>query len=165
MSRTKQHIPQFESMEEKVLLSKGIAAPDIAIHQVVLNNFRLNGALVGLPLGSAIHDGFSVSLFLVQGRVGSMHRVTGFLNLVDTFIPTGKKPDLNGASLVLVSKEGTVTLSIKQTGTRYYHFKVESGTSSYLGAAGSGFLVILTNGQSKAISFTIRLHTTSATNT
>lgn len=164
MWRTGRRFLQFEAVENRVLLSTGPTIPTKPVYQDVVNNFHLNGALVGLPLGTSVHDGFAVSMFLVQGHMNSMHRVTGFLNLVDTFIPTGKKPNLNGASLELVNKNGSVFLSIKQTTTRYYRFDVESGTSSYIGAAGSGVLVILTDGQSKAISFTIRLHTTSTAN-
>jgi hypothetical protein len=164
MCRTRRRFLQFESVEDRLLLSIGPTSPARPIYQDVVNNFHLNGALVGLPLGNAVHNGLSVSMFLVQGHMNSMHRVTGLLNLVDTFIPTGKKPNLNGALLELVNKEGSVVLSIKQTATRYYHFDIDSGTGSYTGAAGSGILVILTNGQSKAVSFTIRLHTTSATN-
>jgi hypothetical protein len=164
MWRTRRRFLQFESVEDKVLLSMGLAIMAKPVHQAVVNNFHLNGALVGLPLGTAVHNGFGVSMFLVQGHMNSMHRVTGFLNLVDTLILTGKKPNLNGASLELVNKEGSVVISIKQTTTRYYQFDVQSGSGSYAGAAGSGILVILTNGQSKALSFTIRLHTTAATN-
>jgi hypothetical protein len=165
MLKTRRCTLQFESLEGKILLSQGLPTSAQPVYQAVLNNFHLNGALVGLPLGSAVHDGFSVSLFLVQGRMTPMQRVTGLLNLTNTFIPTGKKPNLNGASLELVNKEGSVVLSIRQTPTRYYRFDVKTGTGSYAGAAGSGIVVILTNGQSKALSFTIRLHTTSATNT
>lgn len=164
MSRTKQRTLQFDCMEEKVLLSIGLADPASAIPRAVVNNFHLNGSLVGLPLGSAVRNGFAVSTFLVQGHLTSMHRVTGLVNLADNVILAGKKPNMNGASVLLVNKEGTVLLSIKQDAGRYYSFNIASGTGNYVGAAGSGIVVILSNGQSKALSFVIRLHTTSATN-
>lgn len=164
MSRTKRRTLQFDCMDDRVMLSVGIADPASTVARAVINNFHLNGALVGIPLGSSMQTGFAVSIFLVQGRVSSMGRTTGFVNLVDNVIPAGKKPNLNGASIVLVNKEGTVTLSVKQNTGRYYSFAVDSGTANYAGAAGSGFMVLLRNGQSKALSFVIRLHTTSATN-
>jgi hypothetical protein len=164
MSRTKQRTLQFDCMDEKVMLSVGVVDPASSVARAVVNDFHLNGALVGIPLGSSVQTGFKVSIFLVQGRMSSMGRVTGFVNLVDNLIPAGKKPNLNGASIVLVNKEGTVTLSIKQNMSRYYSFAVDSGTGNYVGAAGSGLGVLLRNGQSKALSFVIRLHTTSATN-
>lgn len=163
MSRTKQRTLQFDCMEEKVVLSVSLGDPASTVARAVVNNFHLNGALVGIPLGSSVQSGFAVSLFLVQGRMSSMGRVTGFVNLADNLIPAGKKPNLNGGSLVLVNKEGTVTLSVKQTAGRDYNFAVDSGTGDYVGAAGSGIVALLRNGQSKALSFVIRLHTTSAT--
>jgi len=164
MSRTKERTLQFDCLDGKVLLSTGLVDTAMAVQQDVVKHFHLNGALTGLPLGSAVQDGFRVSLFLVEGHAGSMRRVSGVLNLADTMIPSGKKPNLSNAALALANKEGSVVLSITKTTTRYYDFKVVAGTGVYTGAGGLGFLVVLTDGQSKALSYTIRLHTTSATN-
>jgi hypothetical protein len=161
MSRIRRRSLQFESLEGKVLLSTGLANPATKVERAVIKNFHLNGALNGLALGSAVQNGFSVSIFLVQGHTSSMHRVTGVLDLVDPLIPAGKKPDLNNAALFLANKQGSVVLSIKKATTREYDFKVVSGTDSYLGVTGSGFIVILTDAQSKSVSYLIRLHTTS----
>jgi hypothetical protein len=164
MSRTKQRTLQFDCLDSKVLLSAGLADTAVAVHRDVVKHFHLNGAFTGLPLGSAVQNGFRVSLFLVEGHAGSMHRVSGVLNLGDTMILSGKKPNLSNAALALANKEGSVVLLITKTTTRYYDFKVVAGTGVYTGAQGSGFLVVLTDGQSKALSYTIRLHTTSDTN-
>jgi hypothetical protein len=161
MSRTKRRSLEFDTLDARVLLSQGLADPAVAVQQDVVKHLQLNGGLSGLALGSAVHNGFSVSVFLVQGHVGSMRRVTGVLNLADTLIPAGKKPDLSNSSLVLANKQGNVVLSIKRTTTRYYDFDIVSGSGAYTGATGSGFIVILTDGQSKALSFIIRIHTTS----
>ncbi len=160
MLKTKRRSLQFDCLEGKMLLSNALADPATVIQQDVVKHFHLNGALVGLPLGSASHSGFSVSTFLVQGHIASLHRVTGFLNLADTLIPTGKKPNLTSASLTLVNRQGSVVLTIYKTTNRYYDFKVVSGTDSYADAAGSGILTIRSSTNSGAINFVIRLHTT-----
>ena len=43
-----------------------------------------------------------------------MGKVNGSFSLEDAFIPIGKKPDLDGASLTLENSKGSVQLAIAQ---------------------------------------------------
>ena len=109
MLKTKRRLPQFDCLEGKVLLSIGL----VQSRRDTANRFRLNGSLSGLPNGSPGINGYTETSFPVAGAGSrSMGKVNGSFSLDDAFIPMGKKPDLNGASLTLENAKGTVELAI-----------------------------------------------------
>src|SRR4051812_43776147 len=116
MSRTQRRTLAFESLEGKVLLSRGMipgakAVPAI-VHRARATPFLLDGSVAGLPYG-AIHDrGIQVSSFNVVGRAKAMGRVNGSFHLANSLIPQGKMPDLSDATLTLSNSKGSVQLTM-----------------------------------------------------
>jgi hypothetical protein len=157
MLKTKRHLPQFDSLEGKVLLSVGIADPAISTHRDTARRIQLNGSLAGLPNGSPGIAGFSETSFPVAGKLGSMGAVRGSFSLEDTFIPIGKLPNLNGASLALGNSKGSVRLAITQA-KHAYKFTVVSGTEAYASTSGSGTIAI--SPTQDALNLVIKLHST-----
>jgi hypothetical protein len=156
MLKTKRRTPQFDSLEDKVLLSTGMADPAATVKRDAVKRFLLNGALYGIPSGTTGPEGYSVSTFSVGGRTASMGNVSGSFNLADTFVPIGKRPDLGNASLTLTNLKGSVQLAIAPSKTNLYHFTITSGTNHYAAATGSGKLTIApTQG---SINFVIMVH-------
>ena len=72
MARTTQHAIAFDSLEGKVLLSREIADPAVAVYQYNALRFHLTGALYGLPSGISGPDGYIMSSVSLSGRVASM---------------------------------------------------------------------------------------------
>src|ERR1700733_8808381 len=101
MLKTRRRIPQFDSLEGKVLLSAGMADPAATVHHEKAKPILLNGSLSGLPNGSPRLNGFTETSFPIAGHLASLGKVNGSLSLEDAFIPVGKKPNLNGAALTL----------------------------------------------------------------
>jgi hypothetical protein len=160
MLKTTKRSLSFDSLEGIVLLSHGLADPALSVHQDVVLHFHLDGALNGLPLGSMHQGGYSVSTFLVEGHAGSMHRVTGFFDLADPVIPSGKKPNLTNATLTLANKQGSVMLAMRWWKRSLYHFTIVSGTDKYTGVSGSGDVSVLSTSDQASMDFLIRLRTT-----
>ena len=158
MLKTRRRIPQFDSLEGKVLLSTGIADPAATVHRAAAKRFLLNGSLSGLPNGSPGIDGYTETSFPVAGHLASMGKVSGSFSLENAFIPIGKKPNLNGASLTLENSKGTIHLAIAQANKHQYKFTVVSGTEGYAKAAGSG-TIALSSPQS-ALDLVVKLHST-----
>jgi hypothetical protein len=162
MSATRRRSLHFDVLEGIVVLSQGLADPAVSIHQNLVQQLRLDGTLVGLPLGSPHQGGYNVSTFLVEGHAGWMHRITGFFDLADSFIPAGKEPNLSGATLTLANREGSVKLAVKWWKHNLYHFTVVLGSNDYTGVSGSGELAVLSSSDQGSMDFLIRLRTTIA---
>ena len=158
MLKTRRRIPQFDSLEGKVLLSTGIADPAATVHRGAAKRFLLNGSLSGLPNGSPGINGYTETSFPVAGRLTSMGKVDGSFRLENAFIPIGKKPDLNGALLTLENSKGSVQLAIAQSNKHQYKFTVVSGTESYALKSGSGTMAI--SSPQSALNLVIKLHST-----
>jgi hypothetical protein len=158
MLKTRRRLPQFDCLEGKVLLSAGIADPAATVHRDAAKRFVLNGSLSGLPNGSPGIDGFTETSFPIAGHLGSMGKVNGSISLEDAFIPIGKKPDLNGASLTLENTKGSVRLAITQAKKHQYKFTVVSGTEGFAKAVGSGTIAI--SSPPNALDLMIKLHST-----
>ena len=136
MLKTKRHLPQFESLEDKVLLSTGMSNPAKAKHHDTAKRFVMSGSLSGLPNGSPGIAGYTETSFPISGHVASMGTVRGSFSLADSFIPVGKMPNLAGASLTLENSKGTVQLVIAQKKKHEYQFTVVSGSDHYRSASG-----------------------------
>jgi hypothetical protein len=162
MLKAKRYTPYVDCLECKVLLSHGLGDPATSVHQDVVRHVRLGGVLGGLPWGTASSDGYQVLSFLVQGRAGSMAKVSGSVNLADTFVPAGKLPDLSDASLLLANRKGSVNLAIATSKTNRYTFKVVDGSGAYISAFGSGTVTIKASPNPSSLAFVIKLHTTGA---
>ncbi len=152
MLKTRRRLPQFDCLEGKVLLSAA------TVHRDLAKRFLLNGSLSGLPNGSPGVNGYTETSFPVAGHLASMGTVNGSFSLEDAFIPIGKKPDLNGASLTLENSKGSVQLAIVQSKKHQYKFTVVSGTEGYLKASGSGTMVIAS--PQSTLDLVIKLHST-----
>jgi hypothetical protein len=156
MLKTKRRTLQFDSLEDKILLSTGMADPAATVKRDAVKRILLNGALYGIPTGSTGPEGFSVSTFSVGGHTASMGNVSGSFNLADPVVPLGKRPNLGNASLTLTNRKGSVHLTIAPSKTNLYHFTITSGTDHYATAIGSGTLSISpTQG---SINFAIIVH-------
>jgi hypothetical protein len=142
MLNTKRRVPQFDCLEGKILLSTGMAEPAATDHRDAVKRFVLNGSLSGLPNGSPGIEGYTETSFPVTGRLASMGKVSGSFALEDAFIPTGKKPDLSGASLSLENSKGSIQLNIAQSTKHQYKFTIVSGTESYVSVSGSGTMIV-----------------------
>lgn len=142
MSKPKRHRPQFDLLEEKVLLSTVAISPTASKHHKSIKPFALTGSFSGLPNGSTGVAGYTESSFPVSGHVASMGAVDGSLNLADPFIPIGKLPNLAGSSVVLESSKGAIDLAVTKSKNHKYKFKVISGTAKYALATGSGTMTI-----------------------
>jgi hypothetical protein len=142
MLKTKRCLPQFDCLEGKILLSTNMAEPAMLTHRDAVKRFVLNGSLTGLPNGSPGIEGYTESSFPVAGRLTSMGNANGSFTLGDAFIPTGKKPNLNNASLTLESSKGSIQLTIAQATKHRYNFTIVSGTKSYASVSGSGTMAI-----------------------
>lgn len=59
-----------------------------------------------------------------------------------TDVPTGQLPNLSNLTLELSNHAGSVQLTLAQSSTNDYRFKVSGGTGSYAAAYGSGSVVI-----------------------
>ena len=158
MRKTRQHTPQFDAFEGKVLLSTGIATPAVALHQQPAKRVILSGTLRGLPSGLTDSRGFSVTSFQVGGHVGSIGNVSGTFKLADSLIPIGRLPDLSNASLILANQKGSVVLMISASQKNHYRFKVLGGTGSDARAFGSGSVKI--SSKHNSFDFFIKLHST-----
>lgn len=158
MLKTKRHLPQFESLEGKVLLSTGMTNPAKAKHHDTAKRFVMTGSLSGLPNGSPGTAGYTEKSFPVTGHVASMGKVQGSFNLTDSFIPIGKMPNLAGASLTLENPKGAVQLAIAQTKKHDYRFTIVSGTDHYATASGSGTIAITS--PRSTIDLVVSLHST-----
>jgi hypothetical protein len=152
MLKTRRRLPQFDCLEDKVLLSAA------AGHRDVAKRFLLNGSLSGLPNGSPGINGFTETSFPVAGHLASMGKINGSFSLEDGFIPVGKQLNLNGASLTLDNSKGSVHLAIAQAKKHQYKFTVVSGTKGYAKAAGSGTIAI--SSPQGALDLVIKLHST-----
>ena len=160
MLKTRRRIPQFDSLEGKVLLSAGMAEPAATVHHEKAKPILLNGSLSGLPNGSPSINGFTETSFPVAGHLASLGKVNGSFSLKDAFIPVGKKPNLNGASLTLENSKGSVQLAIAQSKKHQYKFTVVSGTEGFRSASGSGTMAI--SSPQSALDLVIKLHSTAA---
>jgi hypothetical protein len=158
MLNTKRHLPQFDSLEGKVLLSAGMADPAAAKHHDKAKPFVMTGSLSGLPNGSPGVAGFTATSFPVSGHLTSMGTVHGSFSLAEPFIPIGKLPDLSGAALTLKNSNGTVQLAIAQTKKNDYKFTIDSGTGKYTSTSGAGTMKI--SSTHAAIDLVISLHST-----
>jgi hypothetical protein len=158
MLNTKRHLPQFDSLEGKVLLSAGMADPAVTKHHDKVKPFVMTGSLSGLPNGSPGVDGYTTTSFPVSGHLASMGTVHGSFSLADPFVPIGKLPDLAGASLTLKNSKGTVQLAIAQTKKNDFKFTIDSGTGKYASNSGSGTMEI--SSTRAAIDLAISLHST-----
>jgi hypothetical protein len=147
MSRTTGRTPTFEEMEGRVLLSSGLRDSAAQVHRsrISTGHFMLNGALVGIPVGTVGQDGIVVTAFPLAGRVRSMGRVTGSLLLTDTLIVPGKQPDLNNATLTLSNARGSVQIKTASSPSNRHVFIVTYGSGAYASAYGSGAAVITYN--------------------
>jgi hypothetical protein len=152
MWKTKRRRPQFDCLEGKLLLSAA------AGHHEAAKPVVLTGSLSGLPNGKPGVDGYTETTFPVSGHVSSMGKVSGSFSLEDAFIPIGKLPDLNGASLTLENTKGSVLLTIAQTKKNEYKYTVISGTDDYASAAGKGTITV--SSPAEALNLTIKVHTT-----
>jgi hypothetical protein len=156
MLKTRRRTPQFDFLEDKFLLSTGVADPTATVKRDAVKRFLLNGALYGIPTGSTGPEGYNVSSFSVGGHTASMGNVSGAFNLANTFVPIGKRPNLGNASLTLTNLKGSVQLRIAPSKTKLYHFTITAGTNHYAAAPGSGTLTISpTHG---SINFVIMVH-------
>ena len=160
MLNTKRHLPQFDSLEGKVLLSAGMADPAATKHHDKAKPFVMTGSLSGLPNGSPGVAGFTATSFPVSGHLASMGTVHGSFSLAKPFIPIGKLPDLSGAALTLENSKGTVQLAIARTKKNDYKFTIDSGTGKYTSTSGSGTMQIAST--HAAIDLVISLHSTAA---
>jgi hypothetical protein len=142
MLKSKRHLPHFDSLEHKLLLSAGIA--DIATTQRhdPAKRFVLTGSISGLPSGIPGVAGYTETSFPISGHSGSMGIITGSFKLANPFIPIGKLPNLAGASLTLANTKGTIALSISQAKAHEYKFSIISGTDKFAKASGSGTMTI-----------------------
>jgi hypothetical protein len=147
MPRTVRRTPAFESMEGRILLSKGLAHPAAVAHheRAALAHFLLNGALVGIPFGTIGPDGIAVSSFTMAGRAHSMGKVSGSLQLTDWVIAPGKQPDLSNATLTLGNPRGSVQLKMAASPGNRYIFIVTAGSGAYASVYGSGTAIISYN--------------------
>lgn len=154
MANTRRRTLQFDSLEGKVLLSTGMADPAATIYQHKASRFRMNGNLSGLPYGTSGPDGYSVTMFPVEGHVASMGNVGGSFYLTHTFVPVGKLPNLSKATLILGNQNGTVRLTLNSSRGHHYRFTIESGTGTDTFASGTGKLTI---SSSHSLDFKIEL--------
>jgi hypothetical protein len=158
MLKNKCRALHFDSLEGIVLLSLGMADPATSAHRQTTKPVLLNGSLSGLPDGSPGVTGYTETSFPVSGHLASMGAVAGSFNLEDAFIPIGKLPDLNGASLTLENSKGSVQLTIAQSNKHQYKFTIISGTNKFATASGSGTLAI--SSPRTALNLVMRLHST-----
>jgi hypothetical protein len=158
MLKTKRHLPQFESLEDKLLLSTGMSNPAKAKHHDTVKRFVITGSLSGLPNGLPGVAGYTETSFPVTGHVTPMGTVHGSFSLADSFIPVGKMPNLTGASVTLENAKGNVQLAIAQTKKHDYKFTIISGTDDYASASGSGTMAI--GSRRDTIDLVISLHST-----
>jgi hypothetical protein len=155
MANIRQRALQFDSLEGKVLLSTGMADPATTVYQHKAPQFHMNGNLQGFPAGMSGPDGYSVTSFAVAGHVASMGNVGGSFYLSDTFIPTGKLPNLSKATLILANQNGSVHATLNSSRSHHYRFTIISGTGDDTFASGSGKLTISSSRHS--IDFKIKL--------
>jgi hypothetical protein len=160
MSNSARYTPQFDCLETKVLRSHGSTQHAGLVDQAVVRHFSLGGTLGGLPWGTAEAGGYEVVSFLVLGRAGSMGKVSGSFELANVFVPTGKLPNLTGASLLLANRKGGVDLTFKAFKPNHYDFKIAAGSGAYISAFGSGILTIKASPNPSSLDFVIKLRST-----
>jgi hypothetical protein len=158
MVKTKRHRPQFDFLEDKILLSVGMPDPAATTHKQLAKKFLLSGSLVGLPNGTPGVTGYTVASFPVSGDLASMGSVSGSLNLADPLIPIGKFPDLNGALLTVRNVQGSVQMTITQTKKHTYKFSIVSGIGKYASVMDSGTTAI--SSAPASLDLLINLHST-----
>jgi hypothetical protein len=158
MSKTKRRALHFDSLEGKVLLSTGLADRAKAAHHADVKRFLLNGSLSGLPNGSPGVNGFTETTFPVSGHLASTGTVNGSFDLKSAFIPVGKLPNLNGASLTLENSKGSIQLAITQSKKQKYDYTVVAGTDDYASKSGAGTMTI--SSPHSALNLVIRMHST-----
>ncbi len=142
MLKTHRHSLQFESLEDKVLLSTAMADPAATVHRSAAKPFVLNGSVQGLPTGSFGSKGLEVTSFLVSGQLGSMGKVTGSLLLSNKLVARGELPDLADSLLVVTNKKGSLLLEITPSTLHRYSFQIIGVTTNYTSVSGSGFLTL-----------------------
>src|SRR5213592_2341187 len=113
MPKTTRRTLGFDSLEDKVLLSTGMADP------ATTRGLYLKGVLTGVYNPNGSPNGVVVSTFTVKGSAGSMGKVKGTLALAKPLTPGGK-PDLSAATLTLANRQGRVQLSIGTSSAKYY---------------------------------------------
>jgi hypothetical protein len=155
MASSRRRTLGFDCLEGKLLLSTGMANPAAIVHQAKANRFHLNGTLRGIPSGTAVPNGFIVSSFVLSGNVASMGHVEGIFFLKDSFVPSGKLPDLSKASLVLLNQKGRVNIALNATSSHHYKFTIMSGSGDYTFASAKGHLTV--SGNHKSPYFTIKM--------
>ena len=96
MLKTNRHLPQFDSLEGKILLSAGMADPAATRHHETVKPFVMTGSLSGLPNGLPGRCWIYRDVLSVTGHLASMGTVNGSFSLANPFIPVGKLPDLGG---------------------------------------------------------------------
>jgi hypothetical protein len=156
MLKTQRRTLQFDSLEDKVLLSTGLGHRAATVKRDAVKNLILNGALYGIPSGSTGPEGYTVATFTVGGDTRSLGNVSGSIDLTNTFVPIGKRPNLGDSSLTLGNRKGSVQLTVAPSKTNIYHFTIASGTDHYAGATGSGTLTI--SPERGTIDFVIKVH-------
>ena len=148
--------PGFDSLENMVLLSTGVAT---ATRSARLDAppgvpLELNGTLHGnktvlvldarlpAPADSQSGDG-SLSYFDTSGRLSTLGKVSGSFGPNEaTDVPSGQLPNLSNLTLELSNHAGSVQLRLSPSSTNDYRFRVSGGTGSYAAAYGSGVLSI-----------------------
>lgn len=162
MLNVTRYTPRFDCLESKVLLSDGLPRPATAVQQSVVRHFALSGTVGGLPWGTAGDGGYRVVSFLVEGRAGTMGKVSGSFALANTFVPSGKLPDLADSTLLLANRKGGVDLTIQASKANRYTFKVAAGSGAYISAFGSGTVTIKASPNPSSLDFIIKLHSTAS---
>jgi len=142
MLKTRRRPLQFESLEEKVLLSAAMADPSATIHRSAVKPFLLNGSVQGLPAGSFVSKGLEVKRFPISGRLGSMGKVHGFILLSNKMVTRGALPDLTNSLLIVTNQNGSVLLGVKPSTMHHYSFQIIGVTTKYKSVSGSGILTI-----------------------
>jgi hypothetical protein len=144
MSRTTRRTPTFETIEGRVLLSSGMRDPAAHVHRSLARtgHFMLNGAVVGIPLGTVGQGGIVVSAFPMAGRAKSMGKVTGSLQLIPDVIAPGALPNLDNATLTLANARGSVQLRMASSPSNRHVFVLTCGSGAYASVFGSGTAIM-----------------------
>jgi hypothetical protein len=148
--------PGFDSLENVVLLSTGVATASSPAHldSVIGERLELNGTLHGNktdlivesqnPLATESQlDGDLLSYFDTSGRLSMLGKVSGSFgpnHATDALL--GQLPNLSNLTLELANHSGSVQLTLSPSTTNDYQFTVSGGAGSYAMAYGSGSLTI-----------------------
>jgi hypothetical protein len=129
----------FESLEGKLLLSRGHAVPAAAVHFSAVSHLSITGVLNGLPLPT--NSGGQVAAFTASGQLGNMLKVNATFELADPFT-YGQSPNLSDATVTLTDRRGTVDLLIAPSKTSTYDYVITGSTRYWSGVTGSGILKV-----------------------